>query len=57
LMSADVNGDNCISMEEYKAQKAKWAEKHAKKNKHGMFFGMKHGFHSAKSEQPKPQQD
>lgn len=48
LMSADVNGDNCISVEEYKAFKAAKAQKYHKKGR----FGMMHG--KIKS---KPQQD
>ncbi len=41
LMTADVNGDNCISIEEYKAQKAANAHKFGKKHKGKMFGHMK----------------
>ena len=46
LMAADVNGDNCISIEEYKTFKAAKAKKFGQKGK----FGMMHG-----KMQPKPQ--
>lgn len=49
LMSADANGDNCISIEEYKAFKAAKAQKYGKK---GRFGGMMHG-----KIKPQPQQD
>lgn len=48
LMAADINGDNCVSVEEYKAFKAIKAHKFGKNGK----FGMLHG-----KMQPKPQQD
>lgn len=43
LMSADINGDGCISVEEYKAFKV---SKFGKKR--GMFKNMKRSFHGAK---------
>lgn len=46
LMSADVNGDACVSEEEYKAFKAAKAQKFGKKGKFGFMHGKKH---------PKPQ--
>ncbi len=51
-LKADVNGDNCVSLEEYKAYKSAWKGKAGKKN--GMFPGMKHGmFGTPKAQQPK----
>ena len=50
LMSADVNGDNCISVEEYRAFKATKAQKFNKKP--GMFGHAKYGFYGKM--QPKP---
>jgi len=46
MLKADTNGDGCISVEEYKAHKAAWADKHGKK--HGFFNNMKHNFRGAK---------
>ena len=55
LMTADANGDNCVSIEEYKAFKAAKAKKFGKKP--GMFGRMGHAFHGPKMEQPQPQHD
>ena len=46
LMSADVNGDACVSEEEYKAFKVAKAQKFGKKGKFGVMHGKMH---------PKPQ--
>lgn len=48
-LQADVNGDGCISVEEYKAYKTSVHDK--KMKKHGMFFNMKHSMQGAKKAQ------
>ena len=55
MMQADVNGDGCISIEEYKAFKSKWADKNGQKPKHGMFFGKKHNMYGVPKGQPQEQ--
>ena len=55
LMKADVNEDGCVSIEEYQAFKAKWADNKGPK-KPGMFFNMKHHpKHGPKNAQPQQQ--
>ena len=51
LLKADVNEDGCVSVEEYQAFKAKWADPKGAKQKHGMFFNARHGMRGPKQAQ------